>query len=60
MEVWAKCDLVATLCFDRLDRVKISRGNYQTGGISMDQVKAIRRAGLIALGIDLNNPKTYT
>jgi uncharacterized protein YifN (PemK superfamily) len=59
-EVWAKCDLVATVCFDRLDRIKISRGLYQTGNISMEQVKAIRRAGLIALGIDLSNPQTYT
>ena len=60
LEVWAKCDLFATVCFDRLDRVKVGRGNYQTGGVSMDQVKAIRRAGLVALGVDLKNPATYT
>ena len=31
IEVWAKCDLVATVCFDRLDRIKIGRGVYQLG-----------------------------
>lgn len=58
-EVWAKCDLVATVCFERLDRIKIGRGNFQMGNVSMDQVRAIRRGVLISLGIDLANPTTY-
>lgn len=60
IEVWAKCDMVATVSFARLDRVKLGRGSYQVGNISIEQVKAIRRAALVALGIDLNDPRTYT
>lgn len=60
IEVWAKCDMVATVSFERLDRVKLGRGNYQTGAVSIEQVKAIRRAALVALGIDLQDPRTYT
>lgn len=53
LEVWAKCDMVATVCFDRLDRVKLGRGNFQMGNVSMDQVRAIRRGVGISLGLDL-------
>jgi uncharacterized protein YifN (PemK superfamily) len=60
VEVWAKCDLVASVSLDRLDRVKVSRGVYQVGQVSIDCVKAIRRASLVALGVDLSNPSTYT
>ena len=59
-EVWAKCDLFASVSLERLDRVKLGRGEYRTGAVSMDQVKAIRRACLYALGIDPANPLTYT
>lgn len=59
-EVWAKCDLFASVSLDRLDRVKLGRGEYRTGAVSMDQVKAIRLACLYALGIDPANPLTYT
>ena len=52
--------MVATVSFERLDRVKLGRGNYQTGAVSIEQVKAIRRAALVALGIDLQDPRTYT
>lgn len=41
-EVWAKCDLVATVAFERLDRVKLGRGTYQVGYVSMEQVREIR------------------
>lgn len=58
-EVWAKCDMVATVSFERLDRVKVGRGSFQVGAVSMDQVKAIRCAVLPALGIDLGDPRTY-
>lgn len=60
VEVWAKCDLLASVSLERLDRVKIARGDYRVGAISMEQVKAIRRACLAALGVDLANPMTYT
>lgn len=59
VEMWAKCDMVATVCFERLDRFRVSRGNYKTGAVGMDQVKAIRRAAMAALGVDLNNTRTY-
>jgi uncharacterized protein YifN (PemK superfamily) len=51
--VWAKCDLVATVCFDRLDRVKIGRGSYQIGHISMSQVREIRQCVARSIGIEL-------
>lgn len=50
---WAKCDLVATVCRGRLDRVRIARGNYQVGHISPQQVRAIRLAVACSLGIDI-------
>lgn len=52
-EVWAKCDLVATVCVSRLDRVKIGRGNFETGHVSMDQVRQIRRCAALSFGLDL-------
>lgn len=51
-EVWAKCDLVATVRLERLDRVKVGRGDYQSVNVSMDQVRAIRRAIILSLGFD--------
>jgi hypothetical protein len=52
--------MVATVCFERLDRIKIERGSYQAGAVGMEQVKAIRRGAMIALGVDLSDPRTYT
>jgi uncharacterized protein YifN (PemK superfamily) len=49
--VWAKCDLICSVCVDRLDRIKLSRGQYETGHISMDQVRAIRNAAAISIGV---------
>ena len=49
--VWAKCDLVCSVCVDRLDRIKIGRGRYETGHISMDQVREIRNAVALSIGI---------
>lgn len=60
VEVWAKCDLVASVCVDRLDRIKVSRGNYQRGTVSMEQVRAIRLAVLRSMGIDPSDPSTYS
>jgi uncharacterized protein YifN (PemK superfamily) len=60
-EIWAKCDLVATVSYDRLDRVKL-RGtrNYQVGYLSMDQVRHIRLAVARSIGLDPADPATYT
>lgn len=60
IDVWAKCDLVASVSLDRLDRVKVSRGVYRVGQVPSESLKAIRRACLVALGVDLSNPLTYT
>src|ERR1044072_1661132 len=35
-EVWAKCDLVATVAGLRLDRIKMGRGVYRVGYVSME------------------------
>lgn len=53
MEVWAKCDLVAAVAFERLDRVKIGRGSYQVGYVSMAQVREIRLCVARSIGIEL-------
>jgi uncharacterized protein YifN (PemK superfamily) len=52
-EVWAKCDLVASVAFGRLDRIKIGRGNYQVGYVSMDQVREIRLCAARSFGVVL-------
>jgi len=51
-EVWAKCDMLATVSLTRLDRIKIERGRYEIGHVSMDQVRAIRLAVALSLGFD--------
>jgi uncharacterized protein YifN (PemK superfamily) len=51
-EVWAKCDLVATVSIVRLDRIKIARGNYQVGYVSIDQVREMRHCACHSLGVE--------
>lgn len=53
-DVWAKCDLVASVSVDRLDRIRISRGNYNVFYVSMEQVRKIRICAAISLGVDVN------
>lgn len=52
-EVWAKCDLVASVSRARLDRVKIARGNYQIGHISMEQIREIRLCVARSIGVEV-------
>lgn len=59
-EIWAKCDMVATVSYDRLDRVRIARGTYAIGTVSMDQVRQIRLAVARSIDLDPADPKTYT
>lgn len=59
-EVWAKCDLVATVRFARLDRFMLGNRNWQTGAVSMSQVRAIRLGVTRSVGIDPADPLTYT
>jgi uncharacterized protein YifN (PemK superfamily) len=54
--VWAKCDLVATVSVERLDRKKIGRGQYAAGHVAMEQVRAMRRCAAISFGLELMAP----
>ncbi len=52
---WAKCDMLATVSLDRLDRVKLGRDVkgkrlYSTQMVSDDDFKAIQQSVLHALG----------
>jgi uncharacterized protein YifN (PemK superfamily) len=51
--VWAKCDLVATVATERLDRKKVGRGHYAVGFVSLEQVRAMRRCAAMSLGLEL-------
>lgn len=53
--VWAKCDLVATVCYKRLDRIQVGRRNYTNGAVSMEQVREIRRCAAISIGIEFGD-----
>lgn len=53
VEIWAKCDMTATVCTGRLDRKKVGRGNFQVGYVSMEQVRAIRRCAALSFGVDI-------
>jgi uncharacterized protein YifN (PemK superfamily) len=50
-EVWAKCDMICTVSVRRIDRVKVDRGKYVVGHISMEQVNAIRVAAASSFGL---------
>jgi uncharacterized protein YifN (PemK superfamily) len=58
-EIWAKCDLVSSVGIGRLDRIKIARGNYVTGSVSMDQVREIRRCAARSIGIEFSEDGAY-
>lgn len=49
--VWAKCDLVATVSVERLDRIKYARGKYKVGKVSHEVILQIRVCASHALGI---------
>lgn len=44
--------MLATVCIERLDRFKVSRGNFQMGYVATEQVRAMRRGVLCSLGFD--------
>jgi uncharacterized protein YifN (PemK superfamily) len=56
-ETWAKCDMLYTLSIDRLDRVRSGRSRttgqrlYETGRITLEELAAVRRAIVFALGL---------
>lgn len=57
-QTWAKCDMIATVSLDRLDRVKAgqdpSTGKrlYVTASVTAVDLAAIQRAVLVALGLN--------
>jgi uncharacterized protein YifN (PemK superfamily) len=57
--IWAKCDLVATVSVERLDRKKVGRGRYAVGNVSMDQVRTMRRCAALSLGLELRDIRDY-
>jgi len=55
-ETWAKCDMLATVCLDRLDRVMVGKDPdgkriYVAEQVVEEDLEAIRRGVMLALGI---------
>ena len=55
-ETWAKCDMLATVSLERLDRVMIGKEpsgkrRYVAAPVIVDDLEAIRRGVMIALGL---------
>lgn len=56
-QMWAKCDMVATVALSRLDRFRDGRApgggprRFRTGEVSAAQLKEIRKAILHGLGL---------
>lgn len=48
---WAKCDMVATVSIDRLDRLRVKRGIYTMRYVSTEELAAIRQCMKYAMGI---------
>lgn len=48
---WAKCDMLATVSLDRLDRYKVGRGQYVTPDLPKPDFDAICRGVVNALGL---------
>ena len=51
-EVWAKCDMVCTVCVERLDRFKVGHRAWKTSAISDEELAAIQACMKYALGIN--------
>lgn len=57
-ETWAKCDLIYTVAFWRLDRIRTGRSKgkrqYRMGTLSDEDWSQIRQCVKIALGLDMD------
>lgn len=51
MVCWAKCDLSATVALERLDRFRMERGRYETGRVTVDELRELRRMACLIFGI---------
>ena len=49
--MWAKCDMLATVSFDRLDLIKVAKRRYIQPILPAPDMEAIRAAILHALGM---------
>ncbi len=61
VQTWAKCDMLATVSLDRLDRVKMGRDVkgkrlYANHSVTDKDFKAIQQAVLAALGLKALTP----
>jgi uncharacterized protein YifN (PemK superfamily) len=52
-EVWAKCDMLATVGWERLDRVKTGKRHYETLYVSEQELTEIMKGVACSLGIDI-------
>lgn len=52
-DVWAKCDMLATVSFQRLDLIRVGKRKYIVPELSDHQLEAVRRGVLHALGMGL-------
>jgi len=55
-ETWAKCDMLATVSLERLDRVMVRKESsgkriYVANPVTADDLEAIRRSMMMALGL---------
>ena len=50
LPVWAKCDLITNVSLKRLDRFRVGQRRYYTPQISDDDLLAVRKGVLGALG----------
>ncbi|MBB6309359.1 type II toxin-antitoxin system PemK/MazF family toxin [Xanthobacter tagetidis] len=51
LPVWAKCDLVSSVSFARLDRFHVGHRRFEAPMISADDLASIRKGVLAALGL---------
>lgn len=52
-DVWAKCDMLATVGYARLDRVKTDKRRYETLYVSPEELADIMKGVAFSLGIDI-------
>lgn len=58
-QTWAKCDMIATVSLERLDRIKLGKDKngkrvYSNHTILIEDLEAIKRCVLIALSINIS------
>ena len=49
--MWAKCDLVAAVSFDRLSMIRIGKGKYIAPELAHEDIQRLRHAVVAGLGL---------